>query len=93
MEKDLKGELSGKFEDVVLLSMMDLPTMLATSLYNAMEGAGTKEMALIQVLVPFSNTIIQQTVQAYLKGEYFLVHLPQLSFSYPSSPTACLVHA
>ncbi|VDD78072.1 unnamed protein product [Mesocestoides corti] len=72
LKKDLKSELSGKFEDVVLASIMDLPTMLATSLYNAMKGAGTKEWVLIQVLVPYSNAIVKATVEAYHKSNYAL---------------------
>ena len=61
----MKSELSGKFEDLVLLSLESLPSMLATTMYKAMKGAGTDEKVLIQALIPYPNAIISQIATAY----------------------------
>ncbi|VDM15716.1 unnamed protein product [Hydatigera taeniaeformis] len=65
LDKHLKSELSGKFEDLVLLSLESLPGMLATTMYEAMKGAGTNEQLLIQALVPYSNAIVGEVSKAY----------------------------
>ncbi|KAH9284415.1 Annexin B11 [Echinococcus granulosus] len=65
LDKHLKSELSGKFEELVLLSLETLPEMLATTMYDAMKGAGTDERLLIQALVPYSNAIVGEIPKAY----------------------------
>ncbi len=41
MRKDLKGELSGNFENIVKNLFMDMPTFDAVCIRKAMKGAGT----------------------------------------------------
>ncbi|KAL5969575.1 Annexin A11 [Taenia solium] len=65
LEKHLKSELSGKFEDLVLLSLESLPGMLATTIYQAVKGVGTDEQLLIQALVPYPNSIVGEISKAY----------------------------
>ncbi|VDL62582.1 unnamed protein product [Hymenolepis diminuta] len=67
LEKNLKSELSGKFERIVLLSLKGLPGLLATSMYNAVSGAGTDETVLLQCIIPYQNAIIKETVTIYNK--------------------------
>lgn len=63
--KDLKSELSGNFEAVVVRLIMDLPQFDAMCLRNAMKGAGTDEAALIEVLCTRTNTQISDIKRAY----------------------------
>lgn len=39
--------------------------MLATTMYEAMKGAGTDEQLLIQALVPYPNAIVGEISKAY----------------------------
>lgn len=63
--KDLKSELSGNFEKLVLSMMMPLPQYYAKELYNAMAGIGTDECVLIEVLCTMSNHEIRVIKQAF----------------------------
>nr|UZN72723.1 annexin B12 [Taenia hydatigena] len=65
LEKDLKRELTGNFEDVVLASLQEVAEMKACALRKAMKGAGTKEHVLIQVIAVASNSELQQIKHAY----------------------------
>ncbi|KAL5108574.1 Annexin A7 [Taenia crassiceps] len=65
LEKDLKRELTGNFEEVVLASLQDVAEMKACALRKAMKGAGTKEHVLIQVIAVASNSELQQIKHAY----------------------------
>ncbi|KAM7535549.1 hypothetical protein Aperf_G00000090445 [Anoplocephala perfoliata] len=64
---NLKSELSGKFEDLVLLSIASIPEMLATTIHQAVKGAGTDEQLLIQAIMPYSNQIVGGIPAAYQK--------------------------
>uniref|UniRef100_A0A6Q2Z961 Annexin n=1 Tax=Esox lucius TaxID=8010 RepID=A0A6Q2Z961_ESOLU len=67
--KDLKSELSGNFEKLVL-AMMKTPTQLdAYELKEAIKGAGTDEACLIEILASRSNAEIREINQVY-KTEY-----------------------
>lgn len=65
MIKDLKSELSGNFENLVLALMTPLPVFYAKELQEAISGAGTDEDVLIEVLCTMSNQEIHEIRQAF----------------------------
>ncbi|XP_077406307.1 annexin A4-like isoform X2 [Vanacampus margaritifer] len=66
---DLKSELTGNFEHLVI-SMMKSPTHFdASELREAIKGAGTDEACLIEILSSRSNAQIREIVTIY-KAEY-----------------------
>lgn len=67
--RDLKSELTGNFEDLVL-SMLKTPAHFdASELREAIKGAGTDEACLIEILSSRSNAEIQEITRIY-KAEY-----------------------
>uniref|UniRef100_A0A8B9HYG0 Annexin n=1 Tax=Astyanax mexicanus TaxID=7994 RepID=A0A8B9HYG0_ASTMX len=66
---DLKSELGGKFEDLVV-GLMATPVMFdVTTLRNAIKGAGTNEKALIEILASRTPNEIREIIKTY-KQEY-----------------------
>ncbi|CAB3370938.1 Hypothetical predicted protein [Cloeon dipterum] len=63
--KDLKGELSGNFEDVVVACMTPLDQFFAKELHDAISGLGTNETTLIEVLCSLNNAWIHAIKNAY----------------------------
>ncbi|XP_067285190.1 annexin A11b [Pseudorasbora parva] len=67
--KDLKSELTGNFEDLVL-NMLKSPAQLdAYELKQAIKGAGTDEACLIEILSSRNNAEIKEITRVY-KAEY-----------------------
>ncbi|GCB78481.1 hypothetical protein scyTo_0020114 [Scyliorhinus torazame] len=64
---DLKSEISGNFEQVVLGLMMTPIMYDVHELKNAIKGAGTDEGCLIEILASRNNREIQQIVATYKK--------------------------
>ncbi|XP_075072627.1 annexin A7 isoform X1 [Mixophyes fleayi] len=67
--KDLKSELSGHVEELIIALFMPPTYYDAYSLYHAMKGAGTQERVLIEILCTRSNNEIKSIVACY-KSEF-----------------------
>ncbi|CAL8132762.1 unnamed protein product [Orchesella dallaii] len=65
--KDLKSELSGRLEKVAIALVTPRNEYLAQRLYKAMEGLGTKESTLIDILCTSSNAEIKAIKDTYQK--------------------------
>ncbi|XP_065160852.1 annexin B10 isoform X3 [Atheta coriaria] len=62
---DLKGELGGNFEDVIVALVRDPEEYLCKQLNNAMEGMGTDEKTLIEILCSRPDNEVRRLVDAY----------------------------
>jgi annexin A7/11 len=62
---DLKSELGGNFESVILGLMMPTDAYCAKRLYKAMKGAGTDEETLVEILCSRPFDEVQQIAAAY----------------------------
>ena len=63
--EDLKSELGGHFEDVIVALVRPPAEYLCKQLHKAMEGMGTNEHTLIEILCSRSNEQVQDIVTAY----------------------------
>uniref|UniRef100_A0A3B3U7D0 Annexin n=1 Tax=Poecilia latipinna TaxID=48699 RepID=A0A3B3U7D0_9TELE len=63
--EDLKYELTGKFERLIVCLMRTPPYHDAKEIHDAVKGAGTNERCLIEVLVSRNNKQMQDMVAAY----------------------------
>lgn len=62
---DLKSELGGKFEDVIVALMMQPDQYLCKQLNKAMAGLGTDESTLVEILCTKSNEEVKRLVAVY----------------------------
>ncbi|XP_019850455.1 PREDICTED: annexin A4-like isoform X2 [Amphimedon queenslandica] len=67
--KELKSELSGHFREVIIGLMMRPTEFDAYCLNKAMEGAGTDETALIEILCSRTN-VEKEDIKTFYKKEY-----------------------
>lgn len=63
--EDLKSELGGKFEDVIVALMVTPVDFLAKQLHKAMSGIGTEEETLVEILCSRDNHEVGEIVEAY----------------------------
>ncbi|KAA0191133.1 hypothetical protein HAZT_HAZT002189 [Hyalella azteca] len=62
---ELKSELGGKFERVVLAMMLPTTELLADHLHEAMKGVGTNEDTLVEILCTRNNKEINELKSVY----------------------------
>uniref|UniRef100_A0A914HP99 Annexin n=1 Tax=Globodera rostochiensis TaxID=31243 RepID=A0A914HP99_GLORO len=68
--KELKSELRGDFEDLIV-AMMERPAIYdADQLHRAMKGCGTKEHVLIEIMTTRTNSQIHEIKLAYRKKHH-----------------------
>ncbi len=67
LHKELKGELSGAFERVILALITPLHDYLAEELHDAVAGLGTNERRLVEILCTASNSELQSIKTAYTR--------------------------
>ncbi|CAH2095857.1 unnamed protein product [Euphydryas editha] len=65
--EDLKSELGGHFEDVIIALMMPPAEYLCRELNNCMEGLGTDEDVLVEILCTRTKPEIAEIVDTYEK--------------------------
>jgi annexin A7/11 len=64
---DLKSEVSGKFEEILVAMMTPRYDYMAERLHDAMSGIGTKEMVLIDILCTASNQDLRWIQASYAR--------------------------
>lgn len=65
MIDDLKSELGGKFEDVIVGLMLPPDQYLCKQLNKAMDGIGTEEGTLVEIVCTKTNEEVREIVANY----------------------------
>lgn len=80
---DLKGELGGNFENVVVALMTEPDQYLCQELNKAMDGAGTNENVLVEILCTKTNDEVKRLVETYEESKRNLIinFVCEVSFS------------
>ncbi|XP_054290147.1 annexin B9-like isoform X2 [Macrosteles quadrilineatus] len=65
--KDLKSELSGNFENLIVALMTPIPEFQAQEIHHAISGIGTNESTLVELMCSATNNEIHTMRQAYQK--------------------------
>lgn len=68
--KELKSELRGNFEDVVVALMTDPVEFQAKELHHAISGLGTDEITIVEILGVYDNEAVVNIANAYEGREY-----------------------
>ncbi|VDO69956.1 unnamed protein product [Schistosoma margrebowiei] len=66
---ELSSETSGHFKKLLKMLLTDIDIVNARALYKAINGAGTDEETIIEVLCTSTNTEIENIKQAYQYGK------------------------
>ncbi len=67
----MKSELSGTFEKIMVALCLPVADFMAREMYEAVNGMGTKEGTLVEILCSGTNQEIREINAAYLRCEYF----------------------
>lgn len=89
---DLKGELGGNFESVIVALMTEPDQYLCQELNKAMDGAGTNENVLVEILCTKTNDEVKRLVEVYEESESrFYYFLFNLNLIYAYIETQCII--
>lgn len=69
---DLKGELGGNFENVIVALMAEPDQYLCQELNKAFDGAGTNENVLVEILCTKTNDEVKRLVEVYEESKYYI---------------------
>ncbi|XP_046450951.1 annexin B9-like [Daphnia pulex] len=67
LESKLKSELSGTFEKIMVALCLPVADFMAREMYEAVNGMGTKEGTLVEILCSGTNQEIREINAAYLR--------------------------